>query len=101
MKINALLVDHTCMVYPARPVICRTHGLPIYMEKEGRAQVDFCPENFKTVSELPREALLDIDHLNTLLIAVNQHFLEQLEADLPDRIPVSHALELWQQLEPH
>ncbi|WDP91317.1 MAG: YkgJ family cysteine cluster protein [Desulfobacter sp.] len=94
-----LLVDHACMVYQARPVICRTHGLPIYMEKGGKVQVDFCPENFKGLTELPKEALLDIDQLNTLLAAVNGHFLENLDADLPDRIPVSEALELWQALE--
>lgn len=94
-----LLVDHACMVYNARPVICRTHGFPIYMENDGNAQVDFCPENFKGMKELPKEALLDIEQLNTMLTAVNSHFLESLDADLPERIPVSDALELWQAIE--
>ena len=64
-----LLMDKTCLVYGARPVICRTHGFPIYMEKEGEAMVDFCPENFKGITELPREIMLNIDQLNTLLTA--------------------------------
>lgn len=94
-----LLIDHVCMLYPARPVICRTHGFPIYMKKEGEVMVDFCPENFKGMTSLPREAMLDLDQLNTLLSAVNQHFLDNLDADLPERIPVSRALTLWDTLD--
>ncbi len=94
-----LLVDHICMVYQARPVICRTHGFPIYLEKDGDAMVDFCPENFKGIQEIPKSALLDIDQLNTLLTAVNQNFIAHLDTDLPDRIPVSDALQLWELLD--
>jgi len=94
-----LLIDHVCMLYPVRPVICRTHGFPIYMEKEGQIMVDFCPENFKGLTDLPKEAMLDLDQLNTLLSAVNQHFLSSLDAELPERIPVSRALTLWESLE--
>jgi Fe-S-cluster containining protein len=28
-----LLVDHVCVVYEARSIICRTHGYPLYMER--------------------------------------------------------------------
>lgn len=94
-----LLKGHACMLYEARPIICRTHGLPIYMEKDGHPMVDFCPENFKGVKELPKEALLDLDQLNALLTAVNQHFLSRINSDLPDRIPVSQALLLCREME--
>src|SRR5689334_20047158 len=30
-----LLLDDCCLVYGARPVICRTHGLPLLIEVEG------------------------------------------------------------------
>ncbi len=93
-----LLINHVCMLYPVRPVICRTHGFPIYMKKQEEVMVDFCPENFKGISELPKNILLDLDQLNTLLTAVNRHFTAQLEADLPERIPVSQALKLWEAL---
>ncbi len=93
-----LLIDHICMLYQARPVICRTHGFPIYMNKKGDVMVDFCPENFKGMTGLPKEVMLDLDQLNTLLSTVNQHFLGNLDADLPDRIPVSQALTLWDDL---
>lgn len=93
-----LLIDHSCMLYPARPVICRTHGFPIYMKKKEKVMVDFCPKNFKGVSNLPKEVILDIDQLNTILSAVNQHFLAGLDASLPERLPVSLALTLWEDL---
>ena len=62
--------------------------------------VDFCPLNFKGMTQMSKEALLDLDQLNTLLIAVNKHFISQIDADLPDRISVSEALDLWQAFEP-
>ena len=93
-----LLVDHVCMVYEARPIICRTHGYPLYMEKEGRAMVDFCPKNFKGVKKLDHSDMLDLDRMNTLLIAVNNHFIACFEDELPGRIPVDQALELYQDL---
>ena len=95
-----LLVDSVCLVYGARPVICRTHGFPIYMDKNGETMVDFCPENFRGIKELPGEIMLDLDQLNTLLTAVNRHFLTSLEGSLPERIPVADALDLWAELIP-
>jgi hypothetical protein len=83
------------MVYEARPIICRTHGYPLYMEKEDRAMVDFCPKNFKGVKKLDRADMLDLDRMNTLLTAVNKHFIACFEDGLPDRIPVDQALELY------
>lgn len=89
-----LLVEHQCLLYEARPVICRTHGFPIYMETDGSGMVDFCPENFTGIREFPKEALLNLEQLNTLLTAVNQHFLAAIQTDppLPERISVGEAL---------
>ncbi|HCY86454.1 MAG TPA: zinc/iron-chelating domain-containing protein [Desulfobacteraceae bacterium] len=94
-----LLIGHACMLYKARPIICRTHGLPIYMEKDGEGMVDFCPENFKDLDALPKDAMLDLNQLNTLITAVNQHFVTHIEGDLPERIPVSQAVLLYQDLD--
>ncbi len=89
-----LLIDKKCVLYPARPIICRTHGYPIYMEKNGKGLVDFCPENFKAVTSFKKELLLDIEQLNTLLSAINRRFMESIETDPPflDRIPISKAI---------
>ena len=93
-----LLVDHSCVLYASRPVICRTHGYPIYMEKDGEASVDFCPKNFTGMTAFPKEVLLSVDQLNITLAAVNKQFLESIEGgpELPDRIPVSQALFLFE-----
>lgn len=89
-----LLIDRECVLYPARPIICRTHGYPIYMEKEGKRLVDFCPENFKGISSFPKETMLDIESLNTMLSVINRQFIESIETEPPllDRIPISEAL---------
>ncbi len=90
-----LLLEGRCLLYKDRPLICRTHGYPLYIKGEdGEGRVDFCPENFKGAWELPNQILLDLDQLNTTLLAVNQHFLSAIETDPPmaDRIPMSEAL---------
>lgn len=85
-----LLINCCCVLYDFRPVICRTHGYPVTMEKDGKIQIDFCPKNFKTVKQFKKEYLLSLEQLNTMLAAVNQHFLESIETDqlLPERISV-------------
>jgi len=89
-----LLIDRECLLYTVRPIICRTHGYPVYMEQEGNRLVDFCPENFKGISSFPKETMLDIEQLNTLLSIINRHFMDSIKADpsFPDRIPVSEAI---------
>lgn len=92
-----LLWESQCLLYADRPLICRTHGYPIcFREANEEIRVDFCPENFKGISSFPRDALLDIDALNTLLAAVNRHFLETMatHGSFPERMPVSEALKI-------
>ncbi len=89
-----LLINNSCALYLNRPVICRTHGYPIFMEKNKEPYIDFCPKNFKGFTSFPKDALLSIEQLNTTLTAINQHFLKSIETDtqLPERIPISTAL---------
>lgn len=73
-----MLVDHCCAIYAARPLICRTQGLPLLFETEDGAQeVDFCPLNFTTPeaqNDLDEEHLVPLDELNTRLALANlQH----------------------------
>lgn len=91
-----LLIDNACTIYPSRPIICRTHGFPILVERDGEPAVDFCPENFKGIATFPGQMLLSVEQLNQTLFAVNGHFVESIDPDreLPERIPVSDAL-LW------
>ncbi len=95
-QVCPLLKKNECILYPHRPVICRTHGFPILLEKEGEKLVDFCPENFKGVESLTSDAMLDLEQLNKVLTAVNAHFLKSIETDtpLPERISMSDAIRL-------
>jgi Fe-S-cluster containining protein len=64
----ALLVDGRCAVYDARPLICRSHGLPIAAEPLATSgkpdlQVDHCPLNFQNEPP-PRASVLRLDAVN-------------------------------------
>ncbi|THB79511.1 MAG: YkgJ family cysteine cluster protein [Desulfobacteraceae bacterium] len=93
-EVCPLLVDHVCVLYHARPLICRTHGYPVTFESDGALQVDFCPLNFKGVQHFDQEILISLDQLNQVLFAVNARFLDQIDTEplLPDRIPIGDAL---------
>jgi len=69
-----LLLDDCCLVYRERPVICRTHGLPLLTEVEGERLVDFCEENFRGVTSLSGDMVIDLDTLNRTLVAINGRF---------------------------
>ena len=74
-----------CSIYPVRPVICRSHGLPIRFTEpskqnqlmaEPSKQTDVCPLNFSEVAldQLSDEDVIDIDKLNTILAVINIRF---------------------------
>jgi Fe-S-cluster containining protein len=80
-----LLKDDRCLVYSSRPVICRTHGLPLLLEVEGGKKIDFCEENFRGVTSLSGDMVIDLETLNRLLIAINGKFEAEDEGPLHDK----------------
>jgi hypothetical protein len=88
-----LLTDHACALYAARPLICRTQGLPLLFHLDGRPRVDVCPLNFQAKETLAAEDLLDLDHLNRTLAAVNALFVERNGLGPAEaRVSIAHAL---------
>jgi hypothetical protein len=89
-----LLEQHQCLLYPDRPLICRTHGLPLLMNRDGIRQVDYCPLNFRGVSSLPGAAVIDLDRLNETLVAVNLCFISAPGPPSlwPERLTIAEAL---------
>jgi Fe-S-cluster containining protein len=85
-----LLTDDCCPLYAARPIICRTHGLPLLVEDEHGTRVDRCPLNFTSLATLPGTAVIRLETLNLALVAANRHFLATCFAKttLPERIPL-------------
>lgn len=70
-----LLENSCCLMYEARPVICRTHGYPLLMDGQEGQRLDFCPRNFQGVETLPGSAVIHLEQLNTMLGAVNSVFV--------------------------
>ncbi len=91
-----LLADGLCLLYASRPIICRTHGLPLLTaETEGTRRIDFCPENFRGLDTLPGHAIIDLDRLNTTLAAVNAVFVAERfngTVSATERIPIAKAV---------
>jgi hypothetical protein len=85
-----LLTDDRCPLYAARPIICRTHGLPLLIEEPGGARVDRCPLNFTGLATLPGTAIIHLERLNSALVAVNRHFMADCfpRGDVAERIPL-------------
>jgi len=84
-----------CAVYACRPIICRTHGLPLLIRSEEGEQRDCCPLNAETLGldTLACTDLIDLETLNTLLSAVNLLFCKQAGIDPAQKLPLSHLLE--------
>jgi len=71
-----LLFNDKCIAYAARPVICRTHGLPLLTEMDGERRIDFCPDNFRGMDSLPGDAVMNLDLINRTLVTINARYLQ-------------------------
>lgn len=92
-----LLENGRCLLYEARPIICRTHGFPLLADREGEREIDFCPKNFRGITSFPAEAVLNLDLLNTTLAAINAVFIASRGDCTPpdqERISIAEALQL-------
>lgn len=72
-----LLKNERCLVYEERPLICRTHGLPLVSNALTEGEVDCCPLNLPAlagVAELERDLVLDLDQLTDNLMRLNLAF---------------------------
>ena len=87
-----LLSHDQCLLYHARPIICRTHGLPITYTEEHQQKSDCCPLNMTETDTVSGSNVVDLDKLNSLLVAVNSLYLSQAEeADCPERLTIYEA----------
>ncbi len=71
-SICALLVDDRCAIYEERPLICRSHGLPVRATLDDGSHADsVCPLNF-TEHTPPRASVLALDAVNAPLSVMAQ-----------------------------
>jgi uncharacterized protein len=59
-----------CKIYEARPLVCRSHGLPIRMRRGSLPVVQACPHNFTHTTPDP-DCVLDQATLSATLLAVD------------------------------
>jgi Fe-S-cluster containining protein len=79
-RCSFLQADGACGIYELRPVVCRSHGLPLQFKDLGEAEGedlvfrDVCYLNFQAqdISALPPQDVLNLDTLNTLLAMLNR-----------------------------
>jgi Fe-S-cluster containining protein len=90
-----LLEGGACLLYAARPIICRTHGLPLLAGEGEARRIDYCPENFRGIDTLPAGAVIDLDRLNTTLAAISALFVSEVFHGQPpgqERLTIAEAL---------
>ena len=73
------LKDNLCAAYQDRPIICRTHGLPILTGTGEEKTIDYCPENFQGIKSIHGSAILNIDVINQTLVAINARFVHETD----------------------
>jgi uncharacterized protein len=69
-RCGALDAGGRCLVYAARPFVCRSHGAPIRMRRGALPVIESCFRNF-THTEPAADCVLDQQTLSTLVLAVN------------------------------
>ena len=93
------LVDHSCKIYESRPVICRTHGLPLlYMSLEDdEFELSCCELNFTEfdLQDFDEENTYPMDRINSRLYQINKNFVANFDGGRfseQDRIPLSDLI---------
>ena len=78
------LSGHSCTIYEHRPIICRTHGLPlIFMNDDNEWELSACQLNFAKFdfNEFSLENTYQQDLYNSKLFMLNKEYLNQLKKD--------------------
>lgn len=70
---SCIFLHHdSCIIYPVRPIICRTHGYPVLIHNN----VDICPLNNGIRFE--PQHILNLENCNTMLAAINILFINEV-----------------------
>ncbi|HYQ56354.1 MAG TPA: YkgJ family cysteine cluster protein [Draconibacterium sp.] len=74
------LNNHKCEIYAERPIICRTHGLPLlYMNEDARWKLSACELNFTEfdMEQFSEENTFPQDKFNSKLFLLNKAFIAE------------------------
>lgn len=59
-----------CRIYAARPLVCRSHGVPVRLTRQSLPVIETCHRNFRH-SEADADCVLDQSTLSALLLVIN------------------------------
>jgi Fe-S-cluster containining protein len=95
------LQNDICLIYRNRPMICRTHGLPILFITDHDTFIDACRLNFTDIHEdnyFIESNILDMGPFNGELAKLDKQFCERVIGMkwIPeDRVPLSCIMEAY------
>lgn len=72
------LKNHECTIYEHRPIICRTHGLPLlYLNNESEEwELSACDLNFTDFDNFDDENTFPQDKFNSRLFMLNEGYIQ-------------------------
>ncbi len=84
-RCSFLDAEGACLVYEARPIVCRSHGVPLKTALDPNAavhisstemQLSVCSLNFSDMNlqDVGDHYFINLDTLNTILVLLNQQF---------------------------
>lgn len=93
----ALDGEGRCAIYAARPLICRTHGLPIrFAPASARALpvIDACPKNFvgEDLHAIETTSILDQTTVSTVLAALDMAHADEAGRPRGERVEIAAVL---------
>ena len=94
----ALDANGCCQIYESRPLICRSHGVPLRYRHPvpliHPSRIDVCEKNFTEVStkSLPIDDVLDQTSLTAELAEIDASHCDEHELPRGERVPLAHIL---------
>ncbi len=81
-NVCVFLKNHVCTIYEQRPVICRTHGLPLlFMNDDSEWELSVCDLNFTEFDfgNFSLENTFPQDKYNSKLFLLNKKFISEFD----------------------
>jgi hypothetical protein len=94
----ALDANGCCQIYESRPLICRSHGVPLRYRHPVAllhpSRIDVCDKNFTAVptKSVPVEDVLDQTSLMGELAEIDAAYCTEHELSCGERVPLAHIL---------
>jgi hypothetical protein len=94
------LINGLCSIYESRPLICRTHGLPLLYMEDDKWQMSWCELNFtgRNIPDFSESNTFPQDRFNSRLFMLNSEFVNSLNKKPYSDIDLISLRELGQRI---